>query len=91
MVAILFLADGPKSIAFVFPVVLYHISNLKSIGEAFPKISRSQFGRMARQTDGGPTDARTGRKDKGNLVKRGIKMTPIYNPHGQSETHENML
>ena len=44
MAAILLLADGPKSIASVFPVVLYHISNLKSIGEAVLKISRSQVG-----------------------------------------------
>ena len=56
MAAICFLAEGPKSIASVFPVVLYHISNLKSIGETVLKISRSQVGRTERQTD---TDGRT--------------------------------
>ena len=48
MVAILFLADDPKSIASVFMVVWYHISNLKSIGETVLKISLSQV----RQTEG---------------------------------------
>ena len=51
MVAILFLADGPKSIASVKSVVRYHISNLKSIGETVLKISRSQVGRMDGMTD----------------------------------------
>ena len=52
MVAILFLANGPKSIASVFPVVFYHISNLKSIGEVVLKISRSQVGQKDGRKDG---------------------------------------
>ena len=54
MVAILFLADGPKSKASVFMVVLYNISNLKSIGEAVLAISRSQVGRTEGRKDGRP-------------------------------------
>ena len=50
MVAILVFAHGPKSIASIFSVVWYHISNLKLNGEMVLKISRSQVGR----TDGRP-------------------------------------
>ena len=42
MAAILFLADGPKSIAPVLYVVWHQKSDLKSIGEPIIKISRSQ-------------------------------------------------
>ena len=59
MVAILFLADGPKSIASVFPVVIYHISNLKSIGVRFLRYRvHKSDGRKDRQTDR-QTDGRT--------------------------------
>ena len=50
--------DGPKSIASVILVILYDISNLKSIGETVLRISHSQVGRTEGQTD--KTD---GRKD----------------------------
>ena len=42
MAAILILAHGPKSIASVLYNILHHISNLKSIGEMIPNVSRSQ-------------------------------------------------
>ena len=51
MAAILVFAHGPKSIASVFSVVWYHISNLKLNGEMVLKISRSQ----TRRTDGRTT------------------------------------
>ena len=54
MADIMFLADGPKSTASVFHVVLYHISNLKSIGQAVLKISRSQVGRTDGRKDERP-------------------------------------
>ena len=62
MAAILFLADGPKSIASVFPVI-YHISNLKSIAETVLKILRSQVGQTARQTDGQKDRRKEGQTD----------------------------
>ena len=51
MAAILVFTNGPKSIASVFPVVWYHISDLRSIGETVLKISPSQVGRTEGQTD----------------------------------------
>ena len=62
MAVILVFAHGPKSIASVFSVVWYHISNLKLNGEMVLKISRSQVGRTDGPTDGrkeGQTDGRT--------------------------------
>ena len=67
--AILFLADGPKSIASVILVFWYHISNLKSIGETVLKISRSQVGRTEGQTDR-QTDRQTEGWNDGRMARR---------------------
>ena len=51
MAAILYVADGPKSIAFVLLVICDYISNLKSIGE-----TRGTYSIHFKKFDGGHLD-----------------------------------
>ena len=102
MAAILFLADGPKSIASVILVIWYHISNLKSIGETVLKVSRSQVGRTEGQTDrqthgrlewrkNGPTDGRTSFAEDKNVLLFVTKLCHIFYPFSETTYQKSFI